>query len=259
MKRKIFALILVLAFILPCAFFVSGCGKKGSVWQGQITTKDPDSVTNYWIEYSQNYSRHPLRTMAKATKDGVTYYYMEYGNNGNWNETVVKLDANGHYKAYTWDNNNSTWVSRYAEDHPECAEGNDWFNYKAQFYSDYFADALGGLAYTGEVNYLIRYENGTAVKNMGTATWTTIGYDCGYDHPTHVVDVEEIENCLHFYDEQEDEHYYFAPETHFLLCFTDSSVSGRTTKVYKRHFDMNNVLAVHDRTTTGLPFTLPEV
>ena len=96
MKRKIFALILVLAFILPCAFFVSGCGKKGKIWQGQLSYVDYDSVTNYWVEY--NFSGtgsqgHGLDSVAKATdSSGVTYYYVNYYLGGSAREILAKVN-----------------------------------------------------------------------------------------------------------------------------------------------------------------------
>ena len=251
-------LTIVACFMLACTSFAFvGCGKNGDTWKGQISNVEADSVTNYWIEYSQTYSHHPLYSIAKATKDGTTYYYAEYGNNGNNNQLFVILDANGHYKAYNWSYHDSTWVVRNMNDGTELdSEGDDWFEFKTQYYSDYFSTALVGLQYTGEVNSRIRHEKGEDVTNMGETTWTTIGYTNG----THNVAGEAIENCLHFYDEQNDKNYYFAPETHFLLHLDSGIASGCTTKVYKRSFDMSYVFEVHDVTIAGLPISeLPVV
>ena len=256
MKRRIFSFLIAIIFVLPFALMFAGCKSAEPVYPARIENVEADSVTNYWIEYSQSSTHHQLQTMAKATKDGVTYYYLIYYNNGNRNEKFVKLDANGHYKVFNWDYHNSTWAAINDENHPECGEGYDWFMFKTQFYSDYFSMALVNLQYTGEVNSLIRHENGTEITDMGTATYTTTGYTYG----AIPVAAEQIENCRHFYDEQNDRHYYFAPETHFLLHLDGSSFEYTCqTAVYKRSFDMNYVLSVHDVTTAGLGFTVPEV
>lgn len=261
--KKVFVIILSILFIVPSLFIFTACGKKdsGPLYPIRVSNVEADSVTNYWIEYTQGYSRNYLSTVAKATKDNTTYYYLEYSNNGNWNYKFVKLDADGHYKVWNYDFGNDVWIAIQDENHPESGEGNDWFMWKTQFYSDYFSMALVQLQYKGEVDSYIRYENGTQVSDCGTSDWLTKGYPYpNYLSEPLLVEPEIIEDCLYFYDEQEDRHYYFAPDTHFLLEYSQVSLGyWCTTKVYKRSFDMNTVLAVHDMSSNGLPFTLPSV
>ncbi len=263
MTKKIFISILIFIFIIPCLFIFTSCGNKNNepLYPIRVTNVEADSVTNYWIEYNQGYTTHPLRTVAKATKDNITYYYLEYGNNGNWNYKFIKLDSNGHYKVWNWDYYGNTWVAINDETHPERGEGDDWFMWKTQFYSDYFSMALVQLQYNGEVDSYTRYENGTQVTDCGLSDWTTKGEPYpNYLNEELSVQPEVIHDCLHFYDEQEDRHYYFAPETHFLLEYSQVSLGyWCTTKVYKRSFDMNIVLSVHNMNNNGLPFELPIV
>ena len=248
MKKKIFAFVLAFMFILPCALLLTACGKKGGTWHGPVSYVDPDVATNYWVEYEGSAdTSHSLWTLAKITKDGTSYYFARYFGNDNIREAIFKVEANGSYQAYYW--NDSTWLLTHS--------GSSWYDYKsgaAHDQSYHFGTVMNILAKTGDVNSFIRHENGTDVKNMGITPWQTAGYTNG----THHVEAEYIEDCLHFYDEQKDEHYYFAPETHFLLSW-NNSWSGASTKVYKRVFDLNYVLQVHDISPATLPFDLPAV
>lgn len=263
MVKKILASVFAFVFIIPCMFMFTACGKNNNepLYPIRVSNIEADSVTNYWIEYTQGYNKNYLSTVAKITSNGTTYYYLEYSNNGNWNYKFVKLDANGHYKVWNYDFMNDMWVAISDANHPESGEGDDWFMWKTQFYSDYFSIALVKLQYTGEVDSYIRYENGTQVEDCGTSDWLTKGYP----YPNYLdaelsVEPEIIENCLYFYDSQEDRHYYFAPDTHFLLEYSAVSLGyWCTTKVYKRSFSMATVLAVHDMTSVGLPFDMPSV
>ena len=252
MKRKLLVFMFAFLFALSSALVLVGCNNDDYVRYSQIDNVEADSVTNYWIEYTQGYTTHRLRTIAKATKNGVTYYYLDFTNNGNNDEMFVQVDANGSYHAYQWVTNR--WESResFGEGY---GEGSSWFDFKTSFLSDYLSMAMVKLQYTGEVNSLIRHEEGTDVEDLGLTNWTTAGYSCGYEHAEHTVSPEVIENCHHFYDSEEDKHYYFAPETNFLLYLDGASYEySCTTKVYKRSFNMADVLAKHDLTTAGLGF-----
>ena len=194
MKRKIFSFLIAIILLVPFMFMVAGCNNSYVEPYVRIANVEADSVTNYWIEYVQTATHHHLYSMAKATKNGVTYYYLSYENNGNNNEKFVKLDANGHYKVWNWSYHDQAWMEIESTYHPEEGEGDDWFMWKTQFYSDYFSMALVGLQYAGEVNSLSRKENNTEIVDMGTAAYTTIGYENG----THIIAAEAIQNCHHF-------------------------------------------------------------
>ena len=261
MKRKIFALLLVLTFIVPCTFFMSGCGNKGKTWSGQLSYIDYDSVTNYWVEYSfsgTGSQGHGLDSVTKATDgNGVTYYYINYYLGGSSREILAKVNPNKAYEIYHW--TGSEW--EIGEN--ERGSGSNWDEVKAITYTDNVADALGYLNWSGEVNSYWRHENGTEVKKLDNTSWTTAGLPYpNYTEEPLLVEPEEIANCLHFHDDEHDIDYYFAPDTHFLLQVTRGdgwNVYQATAKVYKRHFNMSEVLEFHDRTTAGLGFTLPTV
>ncbi|MBR4745446.1 MAG: hypothetical protein IK070_01900 [Clostridia bacterium] len=246
MKKKIFSIFVAVLLFLPC-LVLAGCGKSSYETISRVPYQPGG---DYWVEYTFSGTNNQINlySYAKKTVGNTSYYYTFHNNNGAFEEYVAVVNnTNNSFTAYVYDYPNSTWINNTEYIYSCWSDGTPtWFDFETSFLSGYLSMAEIHMFNSGEINSLIRHEDGTEVTDDGIKTFHLEGI------PGHV-EAEDIE-ALHFYDSQNDEHYYFVQNSGVVL--RNDYNRDYKAHVYKTEFTFEQVITAHSEPLTGLP-TLP--